>query len=80
MEVEKGKIPSDFFDKNLTPIIADLYIVNVGFDLTSSDATAKVTGFSDTSDTSFKASVSDDFKVYEKTTLAPNTRNHLLGS
>ena len=73
MEVEKGKIPSGFFDKNLTPVIADLYIVNVGFDLTSSDATAKVTGFSDTSDTSFKVSVSDDFKVYEKTTLAPNT-------
>ena len=74
VEIDKGKIPAGFLDNNLNSVTPDLYIVNVGSDLTYSDATAKVTGPPfDTSDTSFKVNVSDDFKVYNKTTLAPNT-------
>jgi hypothetical protein len=74
LQVEKGKIPAGFIDKNLPAVIPNLYIVNVGYDLTYSDATAQVTGPPfDISDTSFKLRVSDDFKVNENTSLTQNS-------
>ena len=68
VEVEKGKIPSGFFEKNLPEVIPDLFIVAIGNDPLHSDATAKVTGFSNTpgNDTSFEFIVSDDFRVSKK--------------
>ena len=79
VEVEKGKIPSGFFEKNLPEVIPDLFIVAIGNDPLSSDATAKVTGFSNTPGnyTSFEFIVSDDFRVSKK--INPDTEPGLVG-
>jgi outer membrane protein assembly factor BamB len=71
LQVERGKIPSGFFDKNLPEVVPDLFIVSVSNDMGLPDAVAKVSGFSHTpgNETSFELTVSDDFRVSERTNL-----------
>ena len=69
LQIERGKIPSGFFDKNLPEVAPDLFIVSVSNDMGLPDAVAKVSGFSHTpgNETSFELTVSDDFRVSERT-------------
>ena len=48
LNVERGKIPYRFFDKNLPEVVPDLFIVAVANEISLPDAVAKVSGFSHT--------------------------------